>query len=298
MTKSALPKPTYATKNMRLVGYSDQGGRSDGVQIMVHRGYAYIGHIFSKGFSVVDVRDPSNPKTIKYVAAPPNTWALHLQAFDDLLLVINNKDMFAQPELADEKNYYKGSVDKHAKPEAGKRNWSAGLAVYDISKPGDPKQIGFMPVEGTGLHRLWYVGGRWAYASALLDGFSDYILITIDLQNPKQPKLAGKYWLPGMNVAAGEKANWPTKNGRFGLHHAIINDDVAYCSWRDACLAVVDVKDKAKPKLIVHRVWAPPFGGGTHNALPLPDRNLLIVVDETVLDNQEDGFKQIGRAHV
>ncbi len=85
------------------------------------------------------------------------------------------------------------------------------MAVYDISKPDDPKQIGFMPVEGTGLHRLWYVGGRWAYASALLDGFSDYILITIDMQNPKKPKLVGKYWLPGMNVAAGEKANWPTR---------------------------------------------------------------------------------------
>ena len=167
------------------------------------------------------------------------------------------------------------------------------MAVYDLSKPEDPKQIGFMPVEGTGLHRLWYIGGRWAYASALLDGFSDYILITIDMADPKKPVLAGKYWLPGMNVAAGEKANWPTKNGRFGLHHAIIHDDIAYCSWRDACLAVVDVKDKANPKLLVHKVWAPPFGGGTHNALPLHKRNLLVVVDETVLDNQEDGFKPI-----
>ena len=161
--------------------------------------------------------------------------------------------MFAQPELADEKDYYKGSVDHHAKEESAGRNWSAGMAVYDISKPDDPEQIGFMPVEGTGLHRLWYVGGRWAYASALLDGFSDYILITIDMQDPKKPVMAGKYWLPGMNVAAGEKANWPTKNGRFGLHHAIIHDDIAYCSWRDACLAVVDVKDKANPKLIVHK---------------------------------------------
>ena len=260
---------------------------------MVHRGYAYIGHIFSKGFSVVDVRDPAHPKYVKHVAAPPNTWTLHLQAHDDLLLVIHNKDMFAQPELSDEKAYYKGSVDHHAKPEAAARNWSAGMAVYDLSKPEDPKQIGFMPVEGTGLHRLWYIGGRWAYASALLDGFSDYILITIDMADPKKPVLAGKYWLPGMNVAAGEKANWPTKNGRFGLHHAIIHDDIAYCSWRDACLAVVDVKDKANPKLLVHKVWAPPFGGGTHNALPLPKRNLLVVVDETVLDNQEDGFKPI-----
>src|SRR5207244_8177375 len=93
-TMADLPKPVYATPNTRLVGYSDQGGRCDGVQIMVHRGYAYIGHIFSKGFSVVDVRDPSKPKLVKYIAAPSNTWTLHLQAFDDLLLVINNKDMF------------------------------------------------------------------------------------------------------------------------------------------------------------------------------------------------------------
>ena len=52
MADTTLLKPDYATKNMRLVGHSDQGGKSDGVQIMVHRGYAYIGHIFSKGFSV------------------------------------------------------------------------------------------------------------------------------------------------------------------------------------------------------------------------------------------------------
>ena len=134
-----LPKPDYATKNMRLVGYSDQDGRCDGVQIMVHRGYAYIGHIFSKGFSVIDVRDPAHPKYVKHVAAPPNTWTLHLQAHDDLLLVIHNKDMFAQAELADEKAYYKGSVDHHAKPEAAARNWSAGMAVYDISKPDEPQ---------------------------------------------------------------------------------------------------------------------------------------------------------------
>jgi hypothetical protein len=292
MASDDLPTPEYA-KNMRLLGYSDQGGRPDGVQIMVHRGYAYIGHIFSKGFTVVDVRDPAKPRPVKYVAAPHNTWTLHLQTHDDLLLVIHNKDMFAQADMADEKNYYKGSVDQHAKPEKATRDWSAGLAVYDISRPEEPRQIGFMPVEGTGLHRIWYVGGRWAYASALLDGFTDYILITIDMQDPTKPRLAGKFWLPGMNAAAGETPNWPLPTGRFGLHHAIVGGDIAYCSWRDACLAVVDVADRENPKLITHKVWAPPFGGGTHNALPLPNRELLIVVDETVLDHQEDGFKPI-----
>ena len=39
-------KPTYA-RNMQILGHSDQGGgRADGVQIMVHKDHAYIGHIF------------------------------------------------------------------------------------------------------------------------------------------------------------------------------------------------------------------------------------------------------------
>ena len=64
------------------------------------------------------------------------------------------------------------------------RNWTAGLAVYDISQPATPRRIGFMPVEGGGIHRIWYVGGRWAYVSALLDGFTDYIFMTVDMARP------------------------------------------------------------------------------------------------------------------
>lgn len=292
-TMADLLTPSFA-RNMRILGHTDQGGgRADGVQIMVHKGHAYIGHIFSKGFSVVDVRDPRAPKPVSYVASPANTWTLHLQQHGDLLLVVHAKDMFAQAELADEKNYYKGKGSFHADETPTERNWSAGLAVYDVSSPEAPRQIGFMPVEGGGLHRLWYVGGRWAYASALLDGFSDYILVTIDMQDPTRPVLAGKFWLPGMNLAAGETPNWPSEIGRYGLHHPIVHDDIAYCSWRDACLAVVDVSDRSDPKLIVHKSWAPPLGGGTHNALPLPGRELLVVVDEAVLDNKEDGEKPI-----
>ena len=289
MNDDQLLTPTYA-HNMRLIGHSDQGGRPDGVQIMLHRGFAYVGHIFSKGFSVIDVRDPKHPVPVHYEAAPPNTWTLHLQTAEDLLLVIHNKDMFAQADMADEKAYYKGSVDQHLECDV---TWSAGMAVYDVSHPDAPRQIGFMPVLGTGLHRIWYTGGRWAYASALLEGFTDYILITIDMADPTAPRLAGRFWLPGMNASAGEQPKWPSPQGRFGLHHPIVHGDIAWCSWRDACLAIVDVSDRSDPKLIARKVWSPPFGGGTHNALPLPERDLLIVVDETVLDNQEDGFKPI-----
>jgi hypothetical protein len=288
-----LLKPSYA-RNMRLIGHSDQAGRSDGQQIMVRNGYAYIGHVCSRGFSVIDVRDPTAPKAVNYVENPPNTWSLHLQVHDDLLLLVHGRDMFSQPEMADERNYYKpkgGRHDEHETPAV--RNWSAGMAVFDISKPTEPRQIGFLPVAGRGLHRIWYVGGRWAYASALFDGFTDYVLIVIDMADPAHPVIAGRYWLPGMNAAAGEKPNWPLEHGRYGLHHAIVDGDTAYCSWRDACLVVVDVADRNNPKLISHQRWFPPIGGGTHNALPLPDRDLLIVLDEAVLDKVADGYKPI-----
>jgi hypothetical protein len=295
MATQDLPQPDYA-KNMRIIGHSDQGGRPDGVQLMVHNGYAYIGHMFSKGFSVIDVRDPKNPRPVTYVPAPHNTWNIHLQTHDDLLLVINAKDMFAAAEFQDEHAYYKGALGEKVGTAdsrgATSRDWTAGMAVYDISRPGEPRQIGFMPVEGGGIHRIWYTGGRWAYASALLDGFTDYIFITIDMSDPTRPREAGRFWLPGMNLAAGESPDWAPSR-RHGLHHAIISGDTAYAAWRDAGLVMIDVADRSDPKLIVHRNWSPPYGGGTHNCLPLPDRDLLVVLDEAVLDNMEDGLKFI-----
>jgi hypothetical protein len=289
-----LPRPDYA-RNMRIIGHSEQGGRPDGVQIMVHRGYGYVGHMFSKGFTVMDLADPRNARAVNYLPAPPGTWNIHLQAHDDLLLVVNAKDMFAAAEFADERAYYRGQVGDvvgTANARAASRDWTAGLAVYDISTPQSPRLIGFMPVDGGGIHRIWYVGGRWAYVSALLDGFTDYIFMTVDMADPARPREAGRYWIPGMNRAAGETPSWPA-NSRYGLHHAIVHADTAYAAWRDAGMVVIDVADRTRPRSIAHRNWSPPFGGGTHNCLPLPDRELLVVLDEAVLDHQEDGLKLI-----
>ena len=166
--------------------------------------------------------------------------------------MINAKDMFAAADFADERAYYRGQlgnvVGTAEAPKQAARDWTAGLAVYDISKPETPRRIGFMPVEGGGIHRIWYVGGRWAYVSALLDGFTDYIFMTVDMADPTHPREAGRYWIPGMNRAAGEQPSWPA-NRRYGLHHAIIHGDIAYAAWRDAGMVVIDVADRSNPKL-------------------------------------------------
>ena len=63
-------------------------------------------------------------------------------------------------------------------------------------------------------------------------------------------------------------------------------------SWRDGGLTILDVKDKTKPELIVHRNWCPPYGGGTHSALPLHDRDLLVVADEATLNIDQEQMKR------
>ena len=285
---SDLPTPDHA-RNMRLIGHSDQGGRGDALQVMVHRGHAYVGHPWSGGFSIIDVRDPRRPGAGRFIPAPANTWNIHLQTHDDLLLVVHARDLFAHARFADEATYYTRSVGETL-AGASERDWSAGVAIYDIARPDAPRRIGFFPIEGVGAHRIWYVGGRWAYISALIDGFTDYILVIVDLADPTRPVEAGRFWLPGMNAAAGETPNWPADR-RFALHHALVAGDTAYACWRDGGLTILDVADRAAPKLVVHRNWSPPHGGGTHSALPLLDRGLLVVADEAVADEEADGRK-------
>ncbi len=281
--------PDYA-HNVSFLGYSDQGGRGDGLQVMVWRDHAIVAHMFSNGFTSIDVSDPRNPRPVSFTPAPPRTWNLHLQAADDLLLVVNAANLFAHPAFADESNYYGKSIGEVFADQPV--DYTAGMRVFDISDPASPRQIGFMPVDGVGLHRIWYTGGRWAYASALLRGFTDYIFVTIDMSDPTKPFIAGRWWLPGQHVAGGEHPSWDVVQWRYGLHHALVAGDTAYGAWRDGGLTLLDISDRTAPSLIAHRNWAAPFGGGTHSPLPLPDRQLLVVADEGIADNAADGIKR------
>ncbi len=214
-----------SARNIDFVGSCDQGGHGDCVQVMVHKGHAYIGHMFSDGFTVVDVRDPSSPRTVDFVAAPPNSRAFHLQTHGDLLLTVNSPNIWVMQGYSDPNDYFKGSItDTFTKRE---KTFTAGLRVFDISKPAEPREIGFMPVDGLGLHRLWYVGGRYAYASCHWQGFTDHVLAVIDMQDPTQPEVVGRFWLPGMHAARGETPSW-SKGKRYALHHAIVAGNLAY----------------------------------------------------------------------
>jgi hypothetical protein len=273
--KQAGELAARSARNIRWLGHSDLGGRPDGVQVMFNKGFAFVGHPFTGGgATVVDVREPRDPKPVGFVATHPRSWSLHFQAFGDLLLVAEEFNFIAHRPASQWRD-----------PDC-----SAGLRVYDIADPAAPRSIGFMPVEGLGLHRIWWAGGRYAFASALLDGFTDHMLISIDLADPARPREAGRWWLPGMWREGGETLR---SAGRAALHHPVVAEGIAYCGWRDAGLVIVDVSDPAHPELLGQRNLKPPFGGATHTALPLPARGLCIVADEAMADISTEPQKYI-----
>src|SRR5581483_7044047 len=63
--------PTGIGRRIRHVSYSDQGGRPDGVQVMVNRGHVYVGHMFSDGVTILDASDPRRLRPVGFFTAGP-----------------------------------------------------------------------------------------------------------------------------------------------------------------------------------------------------------------------------------
>lgn len=240
--------------NVRLIGHSDLGGYGDGMQLMLKDGYLYVGHLKSMGTSILDVSDPASPRVVKQLKNPPGTHTHKVQIGGDVLLI---------------------NVEQHGSgvPER------VGFQIMDISNPVEPHELGFFATSGRGVHRMWYTGGDTVYLSATLDGYSDRILMIVDISNPTQPREVSRWWLPGMWRAGGEQPTW-SPDLRVGAHHPIVVGDRAYLGFWDGGMCIMDLSDLANPRLISRVSWAPEQGGHTHTALPLPDRNLLVVTDE------------------
>ena len=130
-----IEAPQYSN-NMKLIGHSDQGGRPDAVQIMVEQGFAYVGHLFANGVSVIDVRDPRNPRSRSSSFRPRQTpgtfmcrrmtgfcsWSTPRTCGRNPILPTNATIIAPRPATS---TRTPRSVEKQA--------WSAGMAVYDIS---------------------------------------------------------------------------------------------------------------------------------------------------------------------
>jgi hypothetical protein len=263
-------------RGIRHLSYSDQGGRPDGVQVMVNRRHVYVGHMFSDGVTILDAADPRQLKPVGFFTAGGNTRTHHLQVADDMMLLANGANIVAMQSYDNLRGYFENNL---ADSITSRKKFRSGLSIHDISRPAEMREIAFLEMPGFGINRLWWPGGRYAYVAAHFDGFTDHVLCIVDLQDITKPEIVSRWWLPGMHRAGGEKPTLAAGR-RLALHHMITSGNRGYAAWRDGGLSIHDISDPAKPTLISHINWSPPFPGGTHTALPLPGRNLLVVADE------------------
>jgi hypothetical protein len=261
---------------IRHVSYSDQGGRPDGVQVMVNRRHVYVGHMFSDGVTILDAGDPRRLKPVGFFTAGAYTRTHHLQVADDLMLLANGANIVAMQSYDNVRGYFENTL---ADSITQRKKFRSGLSIHDISRPEQMREIAFLEIPGFGVNRLWWPGGRYAYLSAHFDGFTDHIACIVDLQEITRPRIVSRWWLHGMHRAGGEPPA-AGKGRRVALHHMLTAGQLGYGAWRDGGLTIHDLSDPASPKLLSHINWSPPFPGGTHTPLPLAGRGLAVVADE------------------
>lgn len=252
---------TREAHHLQLIGRSDLGGCGDGMQIMKVDDALYVGHLGTSGMgtSILDVADPTRPSVVKQIPAATGSHSHKVQTANGLLLV--NEERFRESRV-----------------------FSAGMVVYDISDPFDPRRIGYLSSGGEGVHRIVWTGGRYAYMSGVPDGFEDRIFLIVDMSDPEAPVEAGRWWWPGTWVGGGEVLK--ESRDRVAAHHALLDGDIGYLGYGDMGMVVLDLSDVTAPKSLATLDWEP--GCFTHTCLPLPGRKLVATTDEAITDNCQE----------
>jgi len=269
-------------RNVRLTGYhnlQDKPGFKLGMQVVKDRWYLYVTHLWCSGWSVLDVTDPANPELLRFWEGPPNTWTIQLQVADGKLIT---------------------GLERIAPNWGGDPNGPPhreGFYIWDVSQPAEPKRLGHWQGGGDGCHRNYYDGGRYVHASAHLAGFVKRQYVCVDIDDPENPKTVGQWWFPGQNQAAGERFAEADAHKHIQLHGgAYVEGKYAYCPWEGAGLVILDVSDLAAPKLAGHLPVDPPFANmiPAHTALPLPDRQLVVINGESIKERCDEPLVMAG----
>jgi hypothetical protein len=180
----------------------------------------------------------------------------------------------------------------------------AGLELFDVSVPEKPRSISFFDCSGAtsrGVHQLWFCDGEFVHMAAGAADFTpahpldDQFYRCIDVRNPSKPVEAGRWWMPGT-----KKGETPLPRHKLDKGYRAHNTNVykqrphrLYLAYIDGGMFIMDISDKAKPKPISHWTNSPPYTGFMHTVLPLFERNLLVVTDESTENAAKDWPKLV-----
>lgn len=258
---------------MRVVSYSDVDGRGGAFKMAITeaggRWYLYMGHLWHRGWSIIDVTDPKKPQYVRFIEGPSNTWTIQMD--------VNNGKMITALEQMPAS--WGGNP---AEP------FDEGVLIWDInSDPTNPRLLGQYRTGGSGTHRNFYPGGRYVHLAAGMPGYQGNIYVIIDISNPGNPVEAGRWWVEGQHVAGGETP----REQAVALHgppHVV--GDLVYLSYGGAGMIILDISNISQPQLVGRLDFSPPFIAniGVHSVLPLPNRNLAAVCSEAIQEDCEE----------
>src|SRR3989441_4539244 len=83
---SAQIPPGSTASNVRVVGYSDVDGRPPfklSIRQANGRWYLYAGHLWHRGWTILDVTDPAKPAIANFIPGPENTWTIQMEIGGD-----------------------------------------------------------------------------------------------------------------------------------------------------------------------------------------------------------------------
>jgi hypothetical protein len=275
--------------NLKLLAHHDLagfGGIGEGVSLQIAkdgRRILWMAHESApKNFTAIDVTDPRKLKLVVQTDLPhKQVRSNSLEVCGDILAVAYQT---AQHGL---------------KP--------AGVELFDIATPEQPRSISVFDCSGEfsrGVHQLWFVDGKTVHFSGGAPDFTprnkldDQFYRAIDVSNPVKPREICRWWMPGL--AATDSAPPPPRHPKFDSGFRTHNTNVypdrpdrAYLGYIDGGMWILDLSDLSKPKPVGHWNPHPPFPGFTHTAMPLFDRDLLVVSDESVRDKAADWPKLV-----
>jgi hypothetical protein len=265
---------------LEIVAYHDLGGRP-GFKMGIHeiggRWFLYLGHLWHRGWSVLEVTDPARPQLVRFLPGPANTWTIQMQVAGGRMVTALEKIDTGWGE----------------DPDAP---FEEGFLVWSLDDPADPRVLGRHRTGGAGSHRNFYDGGRYVHASVVPPGFDGHIYEIVDLDDPTAPHGVGRWWVPGQWRDGGERGV-PVGTS---LHAPYVVGDRAWLAYGAAGLVCLDVGDVSAPSLVSRLDFWPPFNPviAIHSAVALPGRRLVAANSEAIAEECDEPLNFAGLVDV
>jgi hypothetical protein len=264
----------YYANNIEVTGYHDLEGRPAfklAMQEVNRRWYLYLAHLWHRGWSILDVTDPTAPEFVMYIPGPENTWTIQIQ-------VAEGKMITALERIAP--GWGGSEAAAHAE----------GVLIWDVSDPIKPRQLGHYRTGSTGTHRNFYDGGSLMHIAGGAPDYDGKIYHIVNIADPSQPQQISCF-------ALEEQKKQATKTGaKLSLHGpAHVEGSRAYLPYGDGGGIILDISDVKAPRMLSQLAFTGLCSRqGIHTYLPLPRRKVALINDEAIAENGDENLNLAG----